>query len=140
MRSAAAMAAITALFVGTLVGGLVYLGALDPAMLLGEDHAGAARAGWKTHSLEAAGFSIQLPPEWELSRAAPAVVFEARDGKRVVATLTVARAPKHAHKVRSAATKRFLRGERLLTFETTRRKAASFARVFNEAAATFKAA
>jgi len=59
---------------------------------------------------------------------------------RTPENLTVARAPKHAREARSAATKRFLRGERLLTFKTTRRKVASLARVFNEAAATFKAA
>lgn len=141
MRSAAAMAAITALFAGTLLGGLSYLGALDAALLRGSNQdRSAARAGWKTHSVEAAGFSIELPPDWELAKAAPAVVFEARDGKKVRATLTVARAPRNAREIQSASKKRFLRGERLLTFETTRRKAASFANVFVLAAETFKPA
>jgi hypothetical protein len=139
MRSAAAMAAVTALFAGTLVGGLSYLGTLDAAMPGGANpDRPAVRAGWKTHSVEAAGFSIELPPDWELAKAAPAVVFEARDGKEVRATLTVAQAPKNAREVQSAAKKRFLRAERLLTFETTRRDAASFSRVFTEAAATVK--
>jgi hypothetical protein len=141
MRSAAAMAAITALFAGTLLGGLSYLGALDAALLRGSNQdRPAARAGWKTHSVEAARFSIELPPDWELAKASPVVVFEARDGKKVRATLTVARAPRNAREIQSASKKRFLRGERLLTFETTRRKAASFATVFVLAAETFKPA
>jgi hypothetical protein len=140
MRSAAAMAAVTALFAGTLVGGLSYLEALDPAMLRGpqKDQPGAARAGWRTRSLEAAGFSIQLPPEWELANATPVVVFEARKGKEVLATLRVAPAAANARERRSAARKTFLRGGRTLTFETTPRRAPRFAEVFAEAAATFK--
>jgi hypothetical protein len=142
MRSVAAMAAVTALFAGTLVGGLSYTGALDPDMLRGpkEDHPGAARAGWLTHSLKHAGFSIQLPPEWQLVKASPEVVFEAREAKDVVASLTVTKAPRDAREVQAAATKSFVRGDRLLTFRTTARNAASFSRVFAQAAETYKPA
>jgi hypothetical protein len=141
MRSVAAMAAVTALFAGILVGGLSYTGALDPALLRGakEDHPGAARAGWKTHSLPKSGFSIQLPPEWEMTKVnRTAVVFEALDGKAVLASLTVAAAAKGARENQAAATKRFVRGDRTLTFKTTRDSAASYSRVFTQAAETFK--
>jgi hypothetical protein len=139
MRSVAAMSAVTALFVGTLVGGLSYSGALDAATLRGAKKDDPARAGWLSHSHAAAGFSIQLPPRWQLAKAHPYVVFEARQGKRVVASLTVTRAPKGAHEVQSAATRSFLRGDRLLTFRTAPRRAASFSRVFREAAESFDA-
>jgi hypothetical protein len=141
MRSAASMAAVTALFLATLLGGLSYTGGLDPALLRGrKDHAGEERAGWTTRSMESAGFSIQLPPAWELKKAGRVVVFQARDGKAVLATLSVSPAPKRTRAVRSVGTKRYLRGERLLTFRTTGRRAASFARVFDLAAATFEPA
>jgi hypothetical protein len=138
MRSVAAMAAVTALFAGILVGGLSYTGALDPALLRGakEDHPGAARAGWKTHSQ--AGFSIQLPAEWALAKAKPSVVFEARDGKAVTASLTVAKAGKGVAEKDSATVKRFVRGDRALTFRTSQEFAASYSRVFDQAADTFR--
>jgi hypothetical protein len=139
MRSAAAMAAVTALFAGTLFGGLSYTGALDAATLRGAKKDDPARAGWLTHSHAAAGFSIQLPPRWRLAKAHPYVVFEARKGKRVVASLTVTRAPTGAREVQSAATKTFVRGDRLLTFRTTPRRAASLSRIFREAAKSFEA-
>lgn len=137
MRSVAAIAAVTALFVGTLVGGLSYTGALDAATLRGAKKDDQARAGWLSHA--AAGFSIQLPPRWQLAKAHPYVVFETRKGKRVVASLTVTRAPKGAREVQSAAVRSFLRGDRLLTFRTAPRRAASFSRVFREAAESFDA-
>src|SRR5262245_24213862 len=139
MRSAASMAAVTALFVATLFGGRSYTGRLDPALLRGrKDHAGEKRAGWKTRSMESAGCSIQLPPAWELKKAGRVVVFEARDGKTVLATLSVSPAPKRTRTVRSVGTKRYLRGDRLLTFSTTSRRVASFARVFDLAASSFE--
>jgi hypothetical protein len=137
MRSVAAMAAVTALFVGTLVGGLSYTGALDAATLRGAKK-DPARANWLTHSHAAAGFSIQLPPRWQLAKAHPYVVFEARKGKKVVASLTVTPALKGAREVQSAATRSFLRGDRLLTFRTTSRRAGSFSRLFREAAESFQ--
>jgi hypothetical protein len=140
MRSIAAMAALTALFVGTLVGGLRYTGALDPAMLRGpqEDHPGSGRAGWKTHSLPSEGFSIQLPPEWEGAPEAGKVVFRAMDGKKVVASLTVVRSDDGLRQTQSATMKGFVRGQHVLTFTTTQRLAASYARVFEEAANSFR--
>jgi hypothetical protein len=141
MRSVAAMAAVTALFAGVLVGGLSYTGALDPALLRGakEDHPGAARAGWKTHSLPRSGFSIQLPPEWEMTKVdRKAVVFEAHDGKALAASLTVAPAAKGATEEAAPASKRFVRGTRTLTFQTTSEFAATYSRVFDEAAETYK--
>jgi hypothetical protein len=139
MRSAFAFAAVTAVFVGTLVGGLNYTGALDPDMLRGpkEDHPGAARAGWKTHSLAAAGFSIQLPPEWVGVKPTGKVVFEERKGKKVLASLTVVEA-EGAAKLQSPTTKAFRRGSHVLTFTTSPQFAASYARVFEQAAETFR--
>jgi hypothetical protein len=141
MRSVAAMAAVTALFAGILVGGLSYTGALDPALLRGakEDHAGAARAGWETHSLPKSGFSIQLPPGWEMTKVNRAVVvFEEHEGKAVLASLTVAPAAKGAHQEQAPTSKRFLRGDRALTFETSPKLAASYSRVFDQAVETYK--
>ena len=141
MRSAAAMAAVTALFVATLLGGLSHSGGLDFALLRGpKDHAGEERAGWKTRNLESAGFSIQLPPAWELKRAGRVVVFQARDGRAVLATLSVAPAPRRPGPARSRGTRRFVRDQRLLTFRTSGQRAASFSHVFELAAATFKPA
>lgn len=141
MRSAFAFAAVTAVFAGTLVGGLSYTGALDPAMLRGpkEDNPGAARAGWKTHSLAAAGFSIQLPPEWVGVRPTGKVVFEERDGKTLVASLTVVEAKENARLPQGATTKTFRRGRHHLTFTASPRYAASYARVFEHAAESFRA-
>ncbi|MGH3080977.1 MAG: hypothetical protein ACRDNH_07555 [Gaiellaceae bacterium] len=141
MRSAFAFAAVTAVFAGTLVGGLNYTGALDPAMLRGpkEDKPGAARAGWKTHSLAAAGFSIQLPPEWVGVNPTGKVVFEERKGKKVLASLTVAEADGASSlPQQSPTTKAFRRGKHVLTFKTSQRFAASYARVFEQAAETFR--
>jgi hypothetical protein len=142
MRSAFAFAAVTAVFAGTLVGGLSYTGALDPDMLRGprEDHPGAARAGWKTHSLTAAGFSIQLPPEWVGVRPTGHVVFEERKGKKVLASLTVVRARGETNLPQSPTTKAFRRGSHVLTFTTSPQFAASYARVFEQAANSFRAA
>jgi hypothetical protein len=142
MRSAAAIVVITAIFAGTLVGGLHYTGALDPEMLRGpkEDHPGAARAGWKTHSVPAAGFSIQLPPEWVGVRPTGKVVFEEREGKKLVASLTVVEAKKGARLPESATTRAFRRGRHVLTFTTSTRFAASYARVFEHAANSYRTA
>jgi hypothetical protein len=140
MRSAFAFAAVTAVFAGTLVGGLSYTGALDPAMLRGprEDHPGAARAGWKTHSLAAAGFSIQLPPEWVGVKPTGKVVFEERKGKKLLASLTVVKAGGETDSPESPTTKAFRRGSHVLTFNTSPQFAASYARVFEQAAETFR--
>jgi hypothetical protein len=139
LRSVVAMAVVTALFAGTLVGGLHHMGALDPAMLTGpkEDHPGAATYGWKTHSLPAAGFSIKLPPEWHAVSPHGKVVFQERDGKTVVATLTVVSAKSEAKLRQSATRKAFVRGDRVLTFATSERLAASHARIFEHAARSF---
>ena len=141
MRSAAAIAAVTAVFAGTLVGGLSYTGALDPEMLQGpkEDHPGAARAGWKTHSLPAAGFSIQLPPNWDGVKPDGKVVFQEFDGKKAVASLTVVRSGRETSSAASQgmAVKRFEVEDHLLTFSTSVRRWASYARVFEEAAQSF---
>ena len=141
MRSAFAFAAVTAVFAGTLVGGLSYTGALDPAMLRGpkEDRPGAARAGWKTHSVPTAGFSIQLPPEWHGAPGKDAFVFRAHEGKAVVATLTVVPSDQPLGRKESATTRRFVRGDHELTFSTSQRFATSFARIFEQAADTFRA-
>jgi hypothetical protein len=140
MRSAFAFAAVTAVFAGTLVGGLSYTGALDPAMLRGpkEDQPGAARAGWKTHSLAVAGFSIQLPPEWIGVKPTGKVVFEERKGKKVLASLTVVEAEGAAKLAQSPTTKAFRRGSHVLTFTTSPQFAASYARVFEQSAETFR--
>jgi hypothetical protein len=140
MRSAFAFVAVAAIFAGTLVGGLNYAGALDPAMLRGpkEDKPGAARAGWKTHSLAAAGFSIQLPPEWVGVSPTGKVVFEERKGKKVLASLTVAEADGPSSLPQSPTTKAFRRGSHVLTFTTSPQFAASYARVFEQAAETFR--
>ena len=142
MRSAAAIAAVTAVFAGVLVGGLSRTGALDPALLKGakEDHPGAATAGWKMHSLPAAGFAVSLPPEWRLVRPNGKVLFEERDGQKLRASLTVApadgsgaqRAP------RGTVAKRFAVEDHVLTFSTTTRLAASYQRVFEHAAGSFR--
>jgi hypothetical protein len=142
MRSVAAFAAVTAVFAGTLVGGLSYTGALDPAMLRGpqEDHPGAATAGWKTHSLPAAGFAMQLPPAWRLVQPTGKVVFHERDGKKVVASLTVTQSEvsKTAPAPKGKAVKRFEVDGHVLTFSTSSRLAASYARVFEHAAESFR--
>jgi hypothetical protein len=140
MRSAAAIAAVTAVFAGTLVGGLSYTGALDPEMLRGpkEDHPGAATAGWKTHSLPAAGFSIQLPPDWTAAQPAGKVVFEERDGEKVVAALTVVRSDSKQPAPKGTEVKRFETGGHVLTFSTSPRHAAAYARVFEHAAESFR--
>jgi hypothetical protein len=144
MRSAFAIAAVTAVFAGTLVGGLSYTGALDPAMLRGpkEDHPGAARAGWKTHSLPAAGFSIQLPPKWEGVNPTGKVVFQEREGKQVVASLMVVRSAQSASSAtpapRGMAVKRFVLQDHVLTFSTSQRRSASYTRVFEHAAKSFR--
>jgi hypothetical protein len=140
LRSVAAMAVVTALFAGTLVGGLHYMGALDPAMLKGpkEDHPGAATYGWKTHSLPAAGFSIMLPREWSAVTPHGKVVFHERAGKRVVATLTVVQAKGAKPTKESAGTKAFRRGDHVLTFATPQRFAAAHARMFQHAADSFR--
>jgi hypothetical protein len=142
MRSAFAFAAVTAVFAGTLVGGLSHTGALDPAMLRGpkEDHPGVVRAGWKTHSLPAAGFSIQLPPKWVGVSPTGKVVFEELKGKKVLASLTVVEADGAASLPRSATTRAFRRGRHVLTFRTSPQFAASYARVFEHAANSFRAA
>jgi len=140
MRSAFAFAAVTAVFAGTLVGGLNYTGALDPEMLRGpkEDKPGAARAGWKTHSLAAAGFAIQLPPEWVGVSPRGKVVFEERKGKKLLASLTVVKAGGQSSLPQSPTTKAFRRGSHVLTFTTSPRFAAAYARVFEQAAETFR--
>jgi hypothetical protein len=140
MRSAFAFVVVTAIFAGTLVGGLSRTGALDPEMLRGpkEDNPGTARAGWKTHSLTAAGFSIQLPPEWVGVKLTGKVVFEERDGKKVLASLTVAEATGSAELPKSPTRKAFDRGHHVLTFTTTPRFAALYARVFEHAADSYR--
>lgn len=142
MRSAAAIAAVTAVFAGTLVGGLSYTGALDPAMLAGpaEDHAGAATAGWKTHSLPAAGFSIQLPPEWTRAQPAGKVVFEEREGRKVVASLSIVRSGQSSSGAapRRLVVKRFEADGHVLTFSTSPRRLAAYTRVFEHAAKSFR--
>jgi len=140
VRSVAAIAVVTSLFAGTLVGGLHYAGALDPAMLKGpkEDHPGTATYGWKTHRLPAAGFSIKLPPEWHAVSPHGKVVFHERAGKKVVATLTVVPAKGEAKLPQSATRKAFLRGDRVLTFATSERLAALHARMFEHAARSFR--
>jgi hypothetical protein len=140
MRSAFAFAAVTAVFAGTLVGGLSYTGALDPDMLRGpkEDHPGAARAGWKTHSVPAAGFSIQLPPAWVGVSPTGKVVFEERKGKRVLASLSVVESSGSVELPQSVTTKAFRRGRHVLTFTTTPKHAASYSRVFEQAAETYR--
>jgi hypothetical protein len=140
MRSAAAFAAVTAVFAGTLVGGLSYTGALDPEMLRGpkEDHPGAARAGWKTHSLPAAGFSIQLPPAWQTTKPAGEILFEELEGKKAVASLTVVRSRESSSAApQGTAVKQFEVEGHLLTFSTSTRRAAAYTRVFEEASKTF---
>lgn len=140
MRSVFAFAAVTAVFAGTLVGGLSHTGALDPDMLRGpkEDHPGAARAGWKTHAVPAAGFSIQLPPEWVGVSPTGKVVFEERKGKKLLASLTVVEAKGKPELQQSATTKAFRRGRHVLTFTTSERFAASYARVFEHAAESYR--
>lgn len=142
MRSAAAIAAVTAVFAGTLVGGLSYTGALDPELLHGpkEDGPGAARAGWKTHSLPVAGFSIQLPPAWQGTKPAGKVVFQELDGKKAVASLTVVRSGRQASSPvpHGTAVKRFEVENHVLTFSTSTRRAASYTRVFEHAAESFQ--
>jgi hypothetical protein len=141
MRSAAAFAAVTAVFAGTLVGGLSYTGALDPEMLRGpkEDHPGEARAGWKTHSLPAAGFSIQLPPAWHGVEPAGKVLFQEFDGKKAVASLTVVQSgrQKSSATPKGMAVKRFDVEGHVLTFSTSTRRAAAYTRVFEQAAKSF---
>jgi hypothetical protein len=142
MRSAFAFAAVTVIFAGTLVGGLSYTGALDPDMLYGpkEDHPGAATAGWKTHSLPAAGFAIKLPPKWTGVRPTGTVVFEQREGKKVLASLTVVRS-KEATKAkapRGMHVKRFEVDGHVLTFSTSSHLAASYSRTFEHAAKSFR--
>lgn len=141
MRSAAAIAAVTAVFAGTLVGGLSYTGALDPAMLRGpkKESSGAVRAGWKTHSLPAAGFSVQLPPEWHGVKPAGKVVFQELDGKQVVATLTVVKSGRSLTSAapRGRTVKRFNVDGHVLTFSTSLRRSASYTRVFEHAAESF---
>jgi hypothetical protein len=140
MRSAAAFAAVTAVFAGTLVGGLSYTGALDPEMLRGpkEDHPGEARAGWKTHSLPAAGFSIQLPPAWRGVKPAGEVLFQEFDGKKAVASLTVVQSGRQKSATpQGMAVKRFDVEGHVLTFSTSTRRAAAFTRVFEHAAESF---
>jgi hypothetical protein len=140
LRSLAAMAVVTALFAGTLVAGLHYMNALDPAMLKGpkEDHAGAATYGWKTHRLSAAGFSIMLPPEWSAVSPHGKVVFHERAGKKVVATLTVVTAKAGTKLPQTATMKAFRRGGHVLRFETSQRLAAARARTFEHAARSFR--
>jgi len=142
MRSVLGMAVVTAVFAGTLVGGLHHTGALDPEMLRGpkEDHPGAARAGWKTHHVPQAGFSIQLPPDWRGAPANGKVVFRALDGKKAHATLTVTAASTRGQvRADTPTTKHFRRGAHTLTFTTTPRLAAFYARVFQTAADSFRA-
>jgi hypothetical protein len=124
LRSVAAMTVVTALFAGTLVGGLHYMG--------------AATYGWKTHSLPAAGFSIMLPPEWSAVSPHGKVVFHERTGRKVVATLTVVPAKGATKPKESATTKAYLRGEHVLTFATSQRFAAAYARMFQHAADSFR--
>lgn len=140
LRSVAAMAVVTALFAGTLVGGLHHMNALDPAMLKGpkEDHPGAATYGWKTHSLPAAGFSIMLPPEWSAVSPHGKVVFHERAGKKVVAKLTVLKAKTETKLPRTPTRTAFRRGGHVLTFETSERFAAAHARMFEHAARSFR--
>ena len=141
MRSVAAMAAVTALFAGILVGGLSYTGALDPALLRGakDDPVGAARAGWETHSLPKSGFSIQLPLGWEMTKVnQTVVVFQEHKGKTVLASLTVAPAAKGAPEKLAPTSRRFLKGDRALIFTTSQQLAASYGRVFDQAAETYK--
>ena len=142
MRSAFAFAVVTAVFAGTLVGGLSYTGALDPDMLRGpkEDHPGAARAGWKTHAVPAAGFSIQLPPDWVGVSPTGKVAFEERKGKNVLASLTVVEAKGEAELPQTATKKGFRRGRHVLTFQTSPQFAASYARVFEHAAKSYNGA
>jgi hypothetical protein len=63
LRSLAAMAVVTALFAGTLVAGLHYMNALDPAMLKGpkEDHAGAGKKVVATLTVVTAKAGTKLP-------------------------------------------------------------------------------
>jgi hypothetical protein len=140
LRSVAAMAVVTALFAGTLVGGLHHMNALDPAMLKGpkEDHPGAATYGWKTHSLPAAGFSIMLPREWSAVSPHGKVVFHERGGKKVVATLTVVKIKAEKDLPQTPTTKAFRRGSHVLTFKTSERLAAAHARMFEHAARSFR--
>ena len=140
MRSVFAIAVVTAIFGGTLVAGLNYTGALDPEMLRPkEKDSGAATAGWKTHSLPAEGFAIQLPPEWVGVKPTGEVVFEERKGKKVLASLTVAEAKTSEELSQSVTKKAFRRGRHVLTFTTTPEHAASYSRIFEHAAESYRA-
>ena len=142
MRSAAAIAAVTVVFVGVVVGGLSRTAALDPELLKGakEEHAGAATAGWKTHSLPAAGFAIQLPPEWQVVTPSGKVRFEEQRRGNVLASLTVRPADGSGAgpTPRGMVVKRFAVADHVLTFSTSTRLAASYTRVFEHAAKSFR--
>jgi hypothetical protein len=140
MRSAAAFAAVTSLFAGTLVGGLHSMGSFDPALLRGpqNDHLGEGRSGWKVHSHALAGYSIQLPPKWEAVEVDGATAFRELDRKRhVVARLTIVPSDGARRRPPPEAASRFIREDHVLTFWTSRRLAAH-SRVFQEAAESFR--
>jgi hypothetical protein len=140
MRSAAAFAAVTALFAGTLVGGLHYMGAFDPSMLRGpqNDHLGQGRSGWKIHNHARAGYSIQLPPKWEAVEVDGVTAFRELDRKRhVVARLSIVTSEGAERRPTPDAAVRFIREGHILTFWASRRLAAH-SRVFEEAAESFR--
>jgi hypothetical protein len=140
MRSAAAFAAVFALFAGTLVGGLHYMGAFDPSMLRGprDDHLGEGRPGWKIHSHARAGYSIQLPPRWEAVEVDGLTAFRELDRKRqVVARLTIVPSDGGRPRATPDSAMRFIRDGHVLTFWTSGRRAAH-SRVFEEAAESFR--
>jgi hypothetical protein len=140
MRSAAAFAAVSALFAGTLVGGLHYMGALDPSMLRGpqDDHLGKGRSGWKIHSHARAGYSIQLPPKWQAVEVDGLTAFRELDRKRqVVARLTIVPSDDASRRATPDSAMRFIRDGHVLTFWTSGRLAAH-SRVFEEAAESFR--
>jgi hypothetical protein len=96
-------------------------------------------AGWKTHSVPAEGFAIQLPPEWVGVNPTGEVVFEERKGKKVLASLRVVEAQGEGELAKDPTKRAFRRGRHVLTFTTTPEHAASYSRVFEHAAESYRA-
>jgi hypothetical protein len=66
------------------------------------------------------------------------VVFEEREGKKVLASLTVLEAKGKPELPQTATSKAFHRGRHVLTFTTSERFAASYARLFEHAAESYR--
>jgi hypothetical protein len=101
-------------------------------------HATITSAKVKIHSHARAGYSIQLPPRWEAVEVDGLTGFRELGRKRqVVARLTIVPSDGGRPRATPDSAMRFIRDGHVLTFWTSRRRAAR-SRVFEEAAESFR--